>query len=202
MRRSPETRPENALALSLAEIERIKAILTQVTDGRQIVLLPGSNPGSDNTPPIEGAAHVLYGLKHTRALHVTIQGGLTVAIETGQGWIDGTFYSIVASTLFMADATTNYVFVDNIGVVTSNTASFPDDSIPLAEVVTAGGDITAVNDRRGYLSGSAHAGRGTLPSYTITNDITDRVFDVNSITLHELADVVATIVNDVATLHP
>lgn len=35
-----------------------------------------------------------------------------------------------------------------------------------------------------------------LPLYTVTNGSTDRAFDANSVTLNELADVVATLITD------
>lgn len=38
-----------------------------------------------------------------------------------------------------------------------------------------------------------------LPTYTVTNNITDRSFDANSVTLHELADILWTLINDVQT---
>lgn len=158
MRRGPETRPEHVLALAVAEIERIKATLTRLTDGRILVIDTGTG-GSDTTPPPESAAHVLYGSKHTRALRVTDGGGLNINFEQGQIWIGGTFFSIVAGVLLMTDAATNNVFVNTAGAVASNTTTFPEGSVPLATVVTAAGGITSVNDRRSYLlPGAASAG--------------------------------------------
>ncbi len=153
VRRYRTARPENELKLALAEIERLKAITTRITDGREIVLIPGDDPGAGEIPPMAVADHVLYGSKHTRSFRVTAAEGVSLVIsyEQGQIWIGGSFFSIVAGTLLMTDATTNYVFVNNAGAVASNTTSFPSDSVPLATVVTAAGDITSVNDRRSYL---------------------------------------------------
>ncbi len=160
-RRDPLTRPENILALAVAEIERIKALLARVTDGRVLVIDTGTTAGGDTTPPVEAGEHTLYGVKHTRAFQVTDGGGLNIDFDQGQIWIGGTFFSIVVGTLAMTDATTNYVFVNAAGAVADNTTGFPADSVPLATVVTAGADITSINDRRSYLLPGAGAS-GTL----------------------------------------
>lgn len=161
MRREPPTRPENVLALAVAEIERIKALLARLTDGRRLVIQTGTGPG-DTTPPPAAAQHTLYGVKQTRALRISDGGGLNINFDQGQIWVGGTFYNIVAGSLAMTDASTNNVFVSAAGAVASNTTTFPSDSVPLATVVTAGADITSINDRRSYLlpgastSGSSH----------------------------------------------
>ena len=149
LRREPLTRPENMLAFALDEIERLKSNQTRWTDGRNIVTTP---PDGTTPPPAPAAAaHVIMGSKHTQSLHVTAGAGLNANFEAGQGWRLGVFYSIAAGSLVMTDATTNYVFVNSAGVVATNITGFPGDSLPLATVVTAGGVITTVNDRRAYL---------------------------------------------------
>lgn len=195
MRRTPNIRSENQLALALAEIGRLKAITTRVTDGRVIVMVPGTTPGDGHTgegdlPPIETSAHVLYGSKHTNSFLVTAAEGvsLTVRYQAGQIWQDGTFMTIAASTLVMTDATTNYVFVQAGGVAT-NTTGFPLTSSPLAEVVAAGGTITAVNDRRSYLlpgaatSGSLHDADQIIDADTDTSVEVERGADDDTIRL-------------------
>ncbi len=176
MRRTPNLRSANQLALALAEIERLKSITTRVTDGRQLVLIQGTDPGAGEVPPLATSKHVLYGQKHTRSFQVTAAEGvsLTARYQQGQAWVGGTFYSIVEGTLQMTDAATNYVYIDNAGVIASNTTSFPYDSTPLAEVVAAGGTITAVNDRRNYLTQGGWGG-GTIlgnPLIVGVNDTT------------------------------
>lgn len=163
VRRNRIDRTELQLALHISEIERLQAIMAKITDGRSLVLTP-SDPdgGGPTTPPIEGAAHVLYGSKHSRALRVTDNGGISIAFEQGQIWISGTFFSIVAGTLALTDNATNYVFVNNAGAVADNTTGFPTDSAPMAQVTTVAGDITAVADRRAYLSAGAHGGGAVL----------------------------------------
>jgi hypothetical protein len=161
MRRQPLTRPENVLALAVAEIERIKALLSRVTDGRSVVVETGTGPG-DTTVPVEAGTHTLYGIKHTRAFRVTDGGGLDIDYEQGQTWTGGSFYSVGAGSLTLDDNTTNYVFINSAGAVAYNATGFPADSTPLAQVTTVAGDITALVDRRSYLlpgagmSGSMH----------------------------------------------
>lgn len=149
MRREPTTRPENILALATAEIERIKALLSRVTDGRNLVISAGTD-ADDTTLPIEAGAHTLYGVKHTRSLRVTAGAGLNIDWEQGQIWMGGAFYSIAAATIGGADNDTNYVFVGIDGTVGVNTTGFPTNCWPMAEVTTLAGAITAVVDRRAY----------------------------------------------------
>lgn len=152
MRREPSLRPENILVLAVAEINRIKALLSRITDGRVIVIATGTSDGGHTTPPVEAGEHTLYGVKHTRAFRLTDGGGLTLNFDQGQVWVGGSFFSVAAGSLAMTDATTNYVFINVAGAVADNVTGFPADSIPLATVVTAGADITSINDRRSYLS--------------------------------------------------
>jgi len=180
MRRALNLQPQNQLALALAEIDRLKAIMTRITDGREITFIPGDDPGAGNIPPVEVSEHVLYGGKHTRAFQVTAAAGisLVVTIQQGQAWIGGTFFAPAELTLLMTDATTNFVFVNAAGAVATNVVSFPEDSIPLAEVVTAGGDITAVNDRRSYLLPGASAGGSPHDADQIIDDDGDTRVEV------------------------
>ena len=41
----------------------------------------------------------------------------------------------------------------------------------------------------------------SLPAYTITNDTTDRAIDANNVNLDELADVVSTLIKDMANIY-
>lgn len=163
VRRNRHVRSELQLALHKSEIERLKSIVSKITDGRQLVITP-SDPGAGGptTPGVEAAAHVLYGSKHSRALRVTDNGGIDIAFEQGQIWVGGTFFSIVAGTLTLTDNATNYVFVNNVGAVADNTTGFPTDSAPLALVTTVAADITALADRRAYLSAGAFGGGAVL----------------------------------------
>lgn len=146
--------------------------MAKITDGRQLVITPSDpGPGGPTTPGVEAAAHVLYGSKHSRALRVTDNGGIDIAFEQGQIWVGGTFFSIGAGTLTLTDNATNYVFVNNAGAVADNTTGFPADSAPLAQVTTAAADISAVADRRAYLSAGAFGGGAILGNpFTVGDD--------------------------------
>jgi hypothetical protein len=41
----------------------------------------------------------------------------------------------------------------------------------------------------------------SLPTYTVTNDTTDRVIDANDVTVDKVADVVSTLIKDMATIY-
>ena len=90
---------------------------------------------------------------HDVALAVTDAGGTTVNFEAGQLWVGGTFFGVSSGSIGVTDNDTTFVFVNAAGAVAVNTSGFPADGMPLAEVVASGGSISAVNDRRGYLSG-------------------------------------------------
>jgi len=148
MRRSPDIRPDNLLQLALDEIERLKRTKTQTTDGGGGVVVV---PGSTVPAPVEGAAHVLYGSKHTNSLRVTDGGALLAAYESGQVQVSAGFFSIVAGTVALTDNATNNIYIDSAGAPTASTAAFPADAVPLAVVTTVSGAITAISDRRAYL---------------------------------------------------
>lgn len=98
-----------------------------------------------------GGTHDLDGSSHTRSGRVTAGAGLNVNIEAVRARIDDTVYDISADSLALTDNATNYVYVHSSGVFAFNTTAFPGDSIPLAEVVTAGGAISTITDRRAFL---------------------------------------------------
>jgi hypothetical protein len=180
MRRQPLDRPELILALAVAEIERIKALLARVTDSRGLVVATGTGSG-DTTPPVETGAHTLYGVKHTRAFRVTDGGGLDIDYEQGQIWTGGSFYSIVAGLLTMDDNDTNYVFINSGGAVAYNVTGFPADGVPLAQVTTVAGDITAIADRRSYLLPGASVIGSSHDASLIIDDDSDTSFETEQV---------------------
>lgn len=78
-------------------------------------------------------------------------GGITIDYAAGTLRNDNTIVSISASTLALTDDATNYVEVDSAGTVSANTSAFTTGRVPLAEVVTASGDISSVTDKRAWL---------------------------------------------------
>ncbi len=77
-------------------------------------------------------------------------GGLDIRFNPGAIRLDTDSIVIASGTITMTDDTTNYVFVNSSGTMTSNTTGFPTDSILVAEVVTASGDISGVTDKRTF----------------------------------------------------
>jgi len=77
-------------------------------------------------------------------------GGLIIHWNAGRAVIAGSVYQIEGGELTLADNATNFVYVDNTGAVAFNTTGFPDESIPLAKVVTSGGTIQSIEDWRSY----------------------------------------------------
>lgn len=77
--------------------------------------------------------------------------GLNFAYKNGR-LLDGTtLRSVAAGTILLTDASTNYIEVSAAGVVSDNTTGFTDGSIPLYQVITAGGAISSITDKRGYM---------------------------------------------------
>ena len=168
MRRAPGSRPEDNVALALAEVGRIKDILSRITDGRGLVVEPGTG-SVDTTVPPETSGHTLYGVKHTRSFRVSDGGGLNVDYEQGQIWVAGTFYSVGSGTLALADNTTNYVFINGSGAMADNATGFPNDSWPVAQVTTVAGDITVIADRRSYAAQGVHRPI-VVPTFEVEGD--------------------------------
>jgi len=77
-------------------------------------------------------------------------GGLNVTVGAGRlVKADGSVVSWAKDAeLALTDDDTNYIEVSAAGVVSANVAGFSGGSVPLAEVLTAGGDISSVTDKR------------------------------------------------------
>ncbi|HUX00311.1 MAG TPA: hypothetical protein VMY35_04960, partial [Phycisphaerae bacterium] len=81
---------------------------------------------------------------------VTDAGGLNVTVGAGGFYeTDGslTDWSKDASYA-LTDNATNYVYVNSSGTIAHSTSAFPAECVPLAVVVTSGGDISSVTDKR------------------------------------------------------
>jgi hypothetical protein len=79
-------------------------------------------------------------------------------------------------------------------VVTPQLMFFELDEADIGETV----NLKAVTNRQGVDVApiSSFVFAGPTSAYTVTNAATDRTFDANAVTLHELADVVATVIDD------
>jgi len=77
--------------------------------------------------------------------------GLTFGYKAGKFRNDNAIVSVSAGTVTLTDAATNYIEVDSAGMVSVNTTGFTSGQIPLFEVVTSGGVISSVTDKRSWL---------------------------------------------------
>lgn len=96
----------------------------------------------------------INGLSQLAPLHVTAASGLRVDIASGSYRINGSLVQYPgAEDVAVVDAATNTIFFTALGL-TVNQSGFPTDKsfIPLATVVTSGGAIVSVTDRRALQS--------------------------------------------------
>ena len=77
--------------------------------------------------------------------------GLTFGYKAGKFRNDNAIVNVAAGTVTLTDNATNYIEVDSVGTVSVNTTGFTSGQIPLFEVVTSGGVISSVTDKRSWL---------------------------------------------------
>ncbi len=99
---------------------------------------------------------------HGRAFRVTDAGGNDIAVAAGRARIDQTVFNFATATPFAGLANgVNYVYISAAGVITVLLAGpYPANSIPLALVTVAAGDITAIADNRCFFAEGTAAGGG------------------------------------------
>jgi hypothetical protein len=112
--------------------------------------------GTDVTITDNGAGTFTFDVAAaiTTELEVSDGGGLTANYNAGKATLNGTEYLIPAGSVSVTNGFTNYVYVDIDGVVKVNTTGFPPNTMPLAQVVASGGDITSVTDYRSFINQS------------------------------------------------
>ena len=98
----------------------------------------------------------------------TAGSGLTLNLAKGRARCGSTMVNYTASTLTMANNTTNYVYLDTASscVPASNTSGYTSALIAVATVVTSGGAITSITDDRVLGMANSIGGTGTT---TIAN---------------------------------
>jgi len=157
MRRKTALRNENQVSVLGAEIDRLKALMSKITDGHELVQIVSSFGGT--TIPAEPSKHIVYGDKHTKNLRVSQVGssGNTVEWEGGQVWSNDVFYEVSSGS----DTVNNGTFL--VGVKSfdgdmhvTSAATRGVGYVPCAEVVVIAGQITEINDKRAYLSQESH----------------------------------------------
>ena len=113
------------------------------------------------TPPFDVNARYTSGVgvgyaptKDLTGLTLHLAGGTVVCSGTTP-----TFYA--GGTLAMTNSTTNYVYLNISGCApASNTSGFTSSTIPIAIVVTAGGNITTLTDVRSLFNSGTGGGGG------------------------------------------
>lgn len=95
-------------------------------------------------------------------------GGLNLDVKSGRIRDDNTITDKADQTVVLTDNATNFVEIDSVGAATANTSAFTSGSTPIAEVVTAGADITSITDKRAWISvGAGGSGAPTTPKYLV-----------------------------------
>lgn len=130
--------------------------------------------------------------------------GLNFGYGSGRVRQGTTVSDTAAATVALADATTNYIEVNPTnGTVSANAVGFTANRIPLFTVVTAGGAITTVTDRRSFLMdpaaavaahdlGGASHNADTLAS--LNAKISDADLQAKALTISEQTDASYTLV--------
>src|SRR5690349_212021 len=75
---------------------------------------------------------------------------LVVDVNAGRLRSDNVVTVVSAQTVMVANNATSYVEIDSSGVATSNTSGFTSGRLPLAVVVSSGGNVTTVTDKRSW----------------------------------------------------
>lgn len=78
--------------------------------------------------------------------------GLTWGYTSGEVRYDNVVTSSPAGTLSLTDNATNYIEVNSVGVLSSNTTGFSSGKLPLRVVITSGGAQVVSNDQRTWLT--------------------------------------------------
>ena len=76
--------------------------------------------------------------------------GLTWGWKAALIRVDNSIVTVTASTLSLADDTTNYVEVNQTGTVSDNTTGFTTGRIPMRQITTSGGLQTVSTDKRSW----------------------------------------------------
>lgn len=109
--------------------------------------------------------------------------GLNYGFKSGVFGVGTEYTSLDADVIGLTDNATNYVFINTGegGSISANTSGFsPSDTvIPLALVITSGGGITSITDKRVFLSLPSSGGGGdSLLQLTISGDPNSSSFQV------------------------
>lgn len=106
--------------------------------------------------------HNIDAADHGRAFRVTDAGANNVNVAAGRLRIDQTVTNYANPTaLGPLPNGVNYVYIDNLGAITSNLGGpYPANSIPLARVTVVAGEVTDIVDDRCFFYEDTAAGGG------------------------------------------
>jgi len=113
---------------------------------------PSFTPGSNEIPTVNYVDTVAGAAGGISAFSVADGGGLTANVTGGQLVARNSVITVSSSGESMTDNTTNYIEVDPLGNIQVNTTGFTDGLVPIAEVITSGGAITSIVDKRAWLT--------------------------------------------------
>ncbi len=90
----------------------------------------------------------------------TVATGLNLYLSPGTAVCSSTVYHYAGGTVALTDNSTNYVYLDTTSscAPSHNTSGFTGAYVPIAVVTTSGGNVTALDDVRGFFGTSAGAG--------------------------------------------
>lgn len=107
--------------------------------------------------------------------------GLTIDIQAGRIRNDNTITDKTATTLTVGNNTTTFVEIDTTGTVQSNTSAFTVGRIALATVVSSGGNVTTVNDKRTWVGVQTNI-TGNASTVTTNANLTGPITSVGNAT--------------------
>jgi hypothetical protein len=86
--------------------------------------------------------------------------GLSFSVKGGPINLNGAPLTVADATLALTNGTTNYVYIDTLGNITSNTTGYPTTGTPLYTVVTSGGSVSTISTTRSYINSPTGASGG------------------------------------------
>ncbi|TDI97034.1 MAG: hypothetical protein E2O29_02010 [Deltaproteobacteria bacterium] len=78
--------------------------------------------------------------------------GLNLTVKAGRIRDDNVITNASSQNVVLTNNTTNFVEITSVGVASTNTSGFTSGRIPIAEVVTSGGSISSVTDKRVWIN--------------------------------------------------
>lgn len=136
MNRDNRLMEQNGIALSVI----IEDILAQIRSGNIGI----TADAKDVDAICKGGGSFSY--------NASLSSGLNFYYDAGRFHNGASIINVAASYVALTDNATNYIEVDSTGVISDNTSGFTTDRMPLFTVVTSGGVITSVTQRKPLLA--------------------------------------------------